>query len=122
MLRSLSANMDHSSKSKSSLTLDTKIKVTIVAGNQVYVPETSLEEEKARICKSKVLISLYVFDKTHVFLGSLPDPNAKAGKLKEFFPCYHHTKPIVYSKQTTGLNHMSASFHVFLSEPSTKNR
>lgn len=55
-------------------------------------------------------------------MGPLPNPNAKAEILKEHFPSYHRTKPIVLFKEPIDENYMSASLHVFRSAPSTKNK
>lgn len=80
-----------------------------------------MEEENARIWKSQILILFSISNKTHAYLGPLYDANAKAERLKELFPSYHRTKPIVCSKQPIDLNYISVSLRVFRSAPSTKN-
>lgn len=42
--------------------------------------------------------------------------------LKELFPSYHYTKPIVCTNQPINLKYMSTTFRVFRSAPSTKNK
>lgn len=68
-------------------------------GNQQYVPEPLIEEQR-RIFQSQVLILIYISSKTHVMLGPLLNLNVDHSKLKEFFPNYHRYKPIACAKKT----------------------
>lgn len=63
-------------------------------GNQQYIPEPPLVEEKRRIYQSQVLIPISISGKTYAMLGPLSYTTTNPDSLKEFFPTYHHYKPI----------------------------
>lgn len=58
-------------------------------GNQQYVPEPPLAEEKRRIYQSRVLIPISVSGKTHAMLGPLLDATVNLDSRRDFFPTYH---------------------------------
>lgn len=114
--------MAYSSRSKNPLPLAAKLNVPLTVGKHEYVPKPPMEEERTRIRKSQVFIPYSISEKTHAFLGPLRDPNVKNEKLKEIFLSYHHTSPITCLRQPIDLNYMIATFRVFHSAPSTKNK
>lgn len=63
----------------------TQIAKPSLVGNQEYIPEPPLLEEKCKIYQSQVLIPLIIASKTHAYMGLFPDPNVDAEKLKLFF-------------------------------------
>lgn len=78
----------------------TQIAKPSLVGNQEYVPEPPLLEEKRKIYQSQVLIPLFIAGKNHAYMGPFPDPNVDAEKLKKFFPTYHRTKPLASKPET----------------------
>lgn len=97
----------------STSTLDQKVLIIasitthILARNQLYVPEPPLQEEKALIWKSQVLIPFNISDITHVFSSSLPDLNMNVERVSEILPCYHHTKPLAVVDKPLDFTYMS---------------
>lgn len=89
--------------SKSKNTKDTKDSLPManmfpcapVIGNQEYVTEPPNHEGKLSIYKSQVLISYSIFEKTYALVGHMYDPAADLTNIKDLFPFYHRTKPIV---------------------------
>lgn len=76
-----------------------------LTGNQLYVPEPLLQEEKAVIWKSQVLIPFTICEITHAFSGPFPDINTNMAKVSEFFSCYDHIFCFTpYTNQTNYTN------------------
>lgn len=71
------------------------MKAPIHVGEKSSTQEPSLEEEKALIWKSHVMIPFTISDNVHVFMRLLPDSFVESKKVKELFPCYHHSKACV---------------------------
>lgn len=94
MVSSKTKNNKVGKQHKDFLSSVTHIAKLSLVGNQEYVPEPPLLEEKRKIYQSQVLIPLTITGKTHMYMGHLPDPNVDAKKLKKFFPTYHCTKPL----------------------------
>ena len=95
-------------KKQSSLPVVHKILGPKAVGNQQYIPEPPLEEEKRHIYQSQVLIPEPPLEKTRVIYGPLPDVSTNPLKLKYYFPTYHKYKPITggrkpkYSNEVVG--------------------
>lgn len=87
------------SKKQTTIPLVHKILGPKVVGNQHYIPETPLEEEKRRIYQSHVLLPILISGKMHGIAGPLPIINANPERLKEYFLVYHRTKPIASRKK-----------------------
>lgn len=85
-------------ESKDSRPLSTRLQSPILNGNQQYVPESPMQEENLRIYESHLLIPYSISGKPHALMGPLPDPSLDVVKLREFFPSYHQTKPIMSVK------------------------
>lgn len=92
------------SKKQSSLPVVHKILGPKVVGNQQYIPEPPLEEEKRHIYQYHVLIPISIFVKTCAIVGPLPDVSTNLVKLKEYFPTYHRYKPITSRRKSKSSN------------------
>lgn len=99
-MASTTTKSSKNSKKQSTLAPVHKIPGPTIVGNQQYIPEPPLEEEKWCIYQSQVLISISIFGMKHAILGPLPYVNVNPAKLKEFFPTYHYNKPIASKKKT----------------------
>lgn len=115
-----SSKSKSSKESKDSFPLATKQQSPILAGNQQYIPEPSMQEEKFHIYKSHVLIPYSFSRKPHSLMVSLVDPSVDVVKLREFFPSYRRTKPIMSIKKPIGLEYVTATLRVFSSAHSPK--
>lgn len=62
-------------------------------GNQPYIVEPPLAEEKRRIYQLQGLIPISVSGKMYAMLGPLSNTTANLDSLREFFPTYHRYKP-----------------------------
>lgn len=91
-----------------------------VNGNQIYVLELPNYEDKLRIYKSHVIIPYYIYEKIHALMGPMYDPYADITNIRDFFPSYHRTKPIVSVKGPLNLEYRIASLRVFRPAPPTK--
>lgn len=68
-------------------------------GNQEYVQEPPLLEEKTKIYAYQVMIPLTIFGETRAFMGPIPDRNIDASLISVFFPVYHRTMPLASKKK-----------------------
>lgn len=53
-------------------------------------------------------------------MGQIPNPLVDDVKLREFFPSYHRTRPIVSIKKPINLEYVNTIFRVFRSAASPK--
>ncbi|KAI5389673.1 hypothetical protein KIW84_075101 [Lathyrus oleraceus] len=91
--------MARKSSSKPEILVVASITTPTLIGNQLYVPEPPLQEEKSLICKSQVLIPFIIAEITHAFSDPFSDVNTNVARINEFFPCYHRTKPLGAMKE-----------------------
>lgn len=75
----------------------TILSAPITMGNQQYIPEPKMEEQR-RIYASQVLIPVSVSGKNHALSGPLTDLDIDSSKLREYFSSYHKCKPIGQAK------------------------
>lgn len=68
-------------------------------GNEEYVPEPPLLEEKSRIYAFQVPIPLIISGETHVFVGHVPNLNSDASLISILFHVYHRTRPLANKKK-----------------------
>lgn len=67
-----------------------KIPRLLLVGNQEFVPELPLLEEKRKMYTSQVIIPLSIAGETRAFMGLIPDPNVNVDSI--FFPIYNKTR------------------------------
>lgn len=101
-----------SKEANAPLPLATILQSAIFVGNQEYVPELPNREKKLRIFKSQVLIMYSIAGKTHALMGPMSDPIVDIVKLRELFPSYHQSKPIVSIKKPIDLKYMTTTLCV----------
>lgn len=77
----------------------TQIPRPTLLGNQEYVREPPLHEEKTRSYASQVLIPLTNSGETHAFMCPIPDPNAYVNLISDFFLVNHKTMPLASKKK-----------------------
>lgn len=80
-----------------------------------------MEEEKAIIWVSQILIPLFISDKVHAFLGLFHRSSKKPEQLKKLFPSYHRCKSRALEDKIFELGFMSSLQHVFHSSTTIKN-
>lgn len=103
--------------SKDSMPMANTLSCAQVIANQEYVPEPPNYEEKLHIYKSQVIIPYSISEKTYALMSLMYDPSADLTNIKEFFPSYHRTKPLVSIPGPLNLEYMTTSLRVFRSAP-----
>lgn len=91
--------------------LSFKLKIFVVAsiitptltGNQLYVDEPPLQEEKSFILKLQVLIPFTIVEISHAFSGPFPNINTNVARVSKFSHCYRRTQPLAIMKETLDL-------------------
>lgn len=81
----------------------------------IVLPWTSYSRIRNTHLKSHVLIHFTISNITHAFFGSFSDLNANVARITEFFPCYHHRKPLADVDHPLDFTYMSTRvFHSVL--------
>lgn len=88
---------------KETLPLAHMLSFAIGIGNQEDVLEPLNYEENHQIYKSQVIIPYSIYGKTHALMGPMPDTYVVLTKIRDFFPSYHRTKPMVSVKEPLNL-------------------
>lgn len=113
----------------------TTLSAPLTVGNQQYIPESKMEEQRITDA-SQVPIPVSVSRKNHALSRPLTDLDIDSSKLREYFPSYHKCKPIGQSKiprtgitttenpkasETIDLRFMNNGFIVFCATPIFKD-